>query len=70
MARRMSGRRKRKSEDPAEVLRPGDPGWVGRARVPQVEQSEYVVRPDWQTSVTVSQAKKKGVTLLTSLGPG
>ena len=66
MARRMSGR-KRKSLESSEVVRPGDPGWVGRARVPQVEQSEYVRRPDWQTSVTVSQAKKKGVTYQSSV---
>ena len=57
---RMSGNRKRKAVEEA-VTRPGDPGWVGRARVPQVEQGEYVRRPDWQTDVTVSNNRKKGV---------
>ena len=61
VSRRMLGSRKRKSDDPPEVVRPGDAGWVGRARVPQVEQSEYVRRPEWQTSVSVSEARKKGV---------
>ena len=58
---RMSGSRKRKVNAEEAVTRPGDPGWVGRARVPQVEQGEYVRRPDWQTSATVSDKRKKGV---------
>ena len=58
---RMSGSRKRKVNAEEAVTRPGDPGWVGRARVPQVEQGEYVRRPDWQTSATVSDTRKKGV---------
>ena len=57
---RMSGNRKRKAVEEA-VTRPGDPGWVGRARVPQVEQGEYVRRPVWQTEVTVNHNRKKGV---------
>ena len=58
---RLSGSRKRKAGAEETVARPGDPGWVGRARVPQVEQGEYVRRPDWQTDVTVSANRKKGV---------
>ena len=58
---RMSGSRKRKVAAEEAVARPGDPGWVGRARVPQVEQGEYVRRPDWQTDVSVSDSRKKGV---------
>ena len=58
---RMSGTRKRKVGGEEAVTRPGDPGWVGRARVPQVEQGEYVRRPDWQTDATVSSNRKKGV---------
>ena len=60
---RMSGSRKRKINTEEAVTRPGDPGWVGRARVPQVEQGEYVRRPDWQTEVAVSDTRKKGVEL-------
>jgi len=59
------GTRKRKVEDVDEAKRPGDPGWVGRARVPQAEMQEYVSRPEWQTTVQISDKKqKKGISLL------
>jgi len=57
-------RKKRKSEEVEDAKRPGDPGWIGRARVPQVAAGEYVARPAWQTDVTISKEKKKGITLL------
>ena len=57
--------RKRKVEEVDEAKRPGDPGWVGRARVPQAEMQEYVSRPEWQTTVQISDKKqKKGVSCL------
>ena len=56
--------RKRKVEEVDDAKRPGDPGWVGRARVPQAEMQEYVSRPQWQTTVQISDKKqKKGVSV-------
>jgi len=57
-------RKKRKLDEAEDAKRPGDPGWIGRARVPQVANGEYVSRPAWQTDVTITKEKKKGITLL------
>lgn len=65
MARRRQVKRLRKPDDEQEAVKPGDPGWVSRARVPMPDAQEYIKRPDWQTSVQIDTApKKKTVSLL------
>merc|ERR1719477_116165 len=57
-------KRKKKIEVEEQNIKPGDPGWVGRARVPMVDNQEYIKRPEWQTTVDISKTKKKEITLL------
>lgn len=59
--------RKRKmeeQEEQEEALRPGDPGWVGRARVPMPASYQYVKRPEWQTDVEIKGKQKREMTRL------
>jgi len=58
-------KRRRVEEEPVdESLRPGDPGWIARARVPMPSSKDYIARPAWQTDVDVDPKKKKNVTML------
>jgi len=59
------GKRRRMDESEEPNLKPGDPGWVGRARVPMPDNSEYIKRPEWQNHIEiVDKVAKKGITLL------
>ena len=44
-------------------MRPGDPGWIARARVPMPAGGDYIRRPEWQTDVEVVAKKKKVVNI-------
>jgi len=64
LAKRRQGKKKKKVDDVQEALKPGDPGWVSRARVPMPDAQEYIRRPEWQNNEQIGTVKKKTVTLL------
>merc|ERR1719228_2195191 len=64
LAKRREVKKKKKVEEVQEALKPGDPGWVSRARVPMPDAQEYIRRPEWQNSEQIGTVKKKTVSLL------
>jgi len=58
-------KKQQEAEEPDETgLRPGDPGWCMRARVPRATTMSYVNRPAWTSDVDITRGSKKEVSRL------
>lgn len=60
MEARVAEEQKAKDEDPLRARKPGDKGWVGRARVPMPSGRDYLNRPDPTVEIDFSKAVAKG----------
>lgn len=59
-----AARKREEAMEDNEGLRPGDPGWCYRARVPQVQTSNYINRPEWTSQADISKSRKREMTRL------
>ena len=63
-ANRAAKRKALAEAESKKELKPGDPGWIGRARVPMIDNREYVQRPEWTSFTDMSRTPKKEISLL------